>query len=450
MQVFVRERKFYTSFLTLLVVISLQNLISLAVSLIDNVMLGTYSEYAMAGAAIANQIQFLLQMIVAGIAGGIVVLGAQYWGKGETEPIKKIISVGMKFAMLAGVIFFALSFFIPDKVLGLLTNDRNVIAEGVRYMRLMSVTNIIFSISNTLVMSLRSVETAFIGTVMASFTMVTKLILNYCLIYGNFGFPELGVRGAAVSTLVGWSVELVIILVYIRFFDKKIKATLSSIFRFDFTYLKDYTKTALPVILSGSFWGIAQAAQTAILGHMSEAAIAANSIASVIFQVAAVLSLCSASAASVIMGKTVGENRLDMIKPYSRTLQALFIIIGLISGLILFLVKDAVIGIYAVSDETHRLAVDFMIILSITVLGTAYEYPVAAGIIQGGGDTKYAFFVDLIFMWGFTIPISALSAFVFNLPPVVTFFFLKSDQLLKCVPNAIRCNRYKWIRQLTR
>jgi Na+-driven multidrug efflux pump len=91
-----------------------------------------------------------------------------------------------------------------------------------------------------------------------------------------------------------------------------------------------------------------------------------------------------------------------------------------------------------------------MIILSITVLGTSYEYPVAGGIIQGGGDTKYAFYIDLIFMWGFTIPLSALSAFVFNFPPLYTFFFLKSDQLIKCIPNAIKCNRYKWVRQLTR
>ncbi len=453
MRLFVREKRFYTSFFSLLIVIALQNLISLGVSLVDNVMLGAYSELALSGAAIANQIQFLLQMIIAGIAGGIGVLGAQYWGKGETEPIKKIISVGMKFALLAGLIFFALSLFIPEQVLGLMTNDKNVIAEGVKYMRIMSVTNIIFSVSNTLVWSLRSVETAFIGTVMASVTMVVKICFNYCLIFGNLGFPEMGINGAAVATLIGWSVELVIILIYMRFIDKKIKITIKSIFSFDFTYLRDYIKTSLPVILSGSFWGLAMAAQTAILGHINDTAntvIAANSIATVVFQVTAVLSLCSASAAGVIMGKTVGEKRFDRVKPYTVTLQVLFVIIGIISASILFLSKDAIIGIYAVSDETRKMAVDFMIVLSISVIGTSYEYPVAGGIIQGGGDTKYAFFVDLIFMWGFTIPLSALSAFVFNLPPLYTFIFLKSDQLLKCIPNAIRCNRYKWVKQLTR
>jgi Na+-driven multidrug efflux pump len=150
------------------------------------------------------------------------------------------------------------------------------------------------------------------------------------------------------------------------------------------------------------------------------------------------------------MGKTVGEGSMSLVKPYSVTMQALFVLLGILTGIALFFVKDIVIGIYSVSEETRRLAINFMIVLAVTVVGTAYEYPVASGIIQGGGDTKYAFTVEMIFMWGFTIPISALSAFVFKLPPTVTFCCLKSDQILKCIPNAIRCNRYKWVRRLTR
>jgi putative MATE family efflux protein len=450
MRLFVRERQFYKSFFSLLIVISLQSIISLAVGLIDNIMLGMYNETAMSGAAMANQIHFLLQMVVGGIAGGVVVLGAQYWGRNETGPIKHIISVGMKFALLAGLIFFVAMLFFPQQTLRLLTNERSIIEEGAKYLRIMSVTCLIYSVSNMLVMSLRSVETAFIGTVMAAVTLVVNISLNYCLIFGNLGFPELGIRGAAIATLASWTVELIIILVYVRFVDKKLKVTLKAIFSFDFTYLRDYIKTSLPIILSGSFWGVAMAAQTAILGHMGQSSIAANSIAAVVFQVVSVFTVCSANVASIIMGKTVGEKRLDMVKPYSLTLQVLFVLLGIITGVILFFVKDAIIGIYAVSEETRRLAVDFMLILAVTVVGTAYEYPVASGIIQGGGDTKYAFTVEMISMWGFTIPLAALSAFVFKLPPVWTFFFLKSDQLLKCIPNAIRCNRYKWIRQLTR
>lgn len=450
MGLMVREKKFYTTFLSLLVVISLQNLITLGVSLADNIMLGRYSELSISGAAIVNQLLFVLQMFVGGISSGVVVLGAQYWGKGETEPIRRIISLGMKLSMAVGILFFLAGRFATNGMLGLMTNDSAIIAEGAKYMRIISYTFILFAVSNTLVMSLRSVETAFIGTVMSLAAMVTNIILNYGLIFGNLGMPALGIVGAGIATVVSRIVELLIILVYILFFDKKLKATLSTIFGFDWSYLRDYVKVSLPVVFSASMWGVAQAAQTAILGHLSGTAIAANSIATVIFEVIAVFSMCSASASSVIIGKTIGEKRLDLVKPYTRTFQVMFVILGVLSGVLLFLFKDLLLGFYAVSEETRQLALAFIIVLSITVIGSSYEYPVAGGIIMGGGDTKYAFIVDTIFMWGFVIPLSALSAFVWNLPPLYTFIFLKSDQILKCIPNAIRCNRYKWVRELTR
>ena len=118
--------------------------------------------------------------------------------------------------------------------------------------------------------------------------------------------------------------------------------------------------------------------------------------------------------------------------------------------MLLYFVRVPLLKFYNVSGETYELADKFLLILCVTVIGTAYEFPAASGIIQGGGDTRYVFLVEAIFMWGFVIPSSALSAFVFHFPPAVTFMFLKSDQILKCLPNAIRCNRYKWVRDLTR
>lgn len=447
---FTRDRSFYKTFFPLLVVIAMQQVAALAVNMADNIMLGRYSQLALSGATLVNQVQFTLQQIAAGIGVGIVALASQYWGKGETEPIKKIISLGVKFGFLAGVIFFAVSMAAPESVLSLFTNDKDVIAEGVRYLKVICWTYLIFGLSNTLMYSLQSVETASVGTVMSLSTLCINICLNYCFIYGNFGAPEMGVVGAAIATLVSRAVELVIILIYVLFVDKKLKMRPGDIIKIDLTYIKDYIKVASPLVISGMMWGVAQAAQTSILGHINATAIAANSIATVIFQIFAVVGMSCANVASVIMGKTVGEGRLDMVKSYSKTMQMIFLMCGIIAGALMFIFKEAIVGVYAVEPETKKMAVNFIAILSVTTIGSCYEYPVEGGIIAGGGHTKYPAVVDNLFMWLFTIPSAFLSAFVFRFPPEITFCFLKADQVIKCIPNAINCNRYRWVRILTR
>ena len=448
--IFTRDKSFYRAFFPLLFVIVLQQLAALAVNLADNIMLGRYTELALSGATLVNQLQFALQQIAAGIGLGIVVLSAQYWGQRRTGPIKKIINIGVKTGFLVGVVFFALSKALPTGVLSLFTNDDAVIAEGARYLRVICWTYLVFSVSNSLMYSLQGVETAAIGTVMSLSTICINICLNYCFIYGNFGAPELGIVGAAVATLVSRIVELIIILVYVLFIDKKLKMRLGELLGFDFTYLRDYVRVAAPIALSGLLWGVAQAAQTAVLGHISASVIAANSIAVIVFQIFAVVGMASANVASVTMGKTIGQGRLDMVRSYSKTMQGIFVLIGVLFGSLMFVFKDWIVGLYTVSDETKALAVSFISVLSLTTMGSCYEYPVEGGIIAGGGDTKYAALMDNLFMWLFTIPAAVLSAFVFRFPPVVTFCCLKADQLLKCIPNAIVCNRYRWVRILTR
>lgn len=447
---FIKERNFYRTFFSLLIIITLQQLAALMVNMADNIMLGTYSELALSGATLVNQIQFVLQQVASGIGMGIVVLASRYWGRQDTAAIKKIISIGVKFGFLTGLVFFVLALAAPHQVLSIFTNDEAVIAEGMRYLRVICWTYIIFAVSNSLMYSLQSVETAMIGTVMSVSTIIINVCLNYCLIYGNLGAPRLGIVGAAVATLISRTAELVIIIIYILRIDRKLRMKLRDILRIDLTYLKDYIRVSLPVIMSGLLWGVAQAAQTAVLGHISAGVIAANSIAVTFAQIFAVFSMACTNTSSVLVAKTIGEGRLDVIRAYARTLQCIFICCGLIFGTLLFVCRYAIVDIYNISEETRALALSFMTVLSVTMLGSCYQYPVSGGIIAGGGMTSYTAIVDNLFMWLFVIPFSVLSAYVFGAPPVVTFCFLKADQILKCIPNAIVCNRFRWVKKLTR
>lgn len=448
--IFTKEKAFYKTFFSLMLVIGMQQLASLMVNLVDNIMLGRYTELALSGATIVNQVQFLLQQIINCIGMGIVVLASQYWGERRTGPIKRIISMGSKIGLGVGIIFFLAARLIPSQILLMLTNDPAVLNEGLSYMNIISWTYLIFALSMTIMYSLQSVETAIIGTVMEISTICINICINYCLIYGNFGFPEMGVRGAAIATLISRSVELVIITVYMLKIDKKLCMRIREFLKWDFYYLKDYVRVATPTVISGLMWGVAQFAQSAVLGHINATTIAANSIAVLVFQVFAVFGMGCANVTSVMTGKSIGEKKFDKIRCYSKSMQGLLVIIGVVSGALLFICKDIIISFYNVSPEAKVLAVQFMTVLSLTTIGTCYEYPVESGIISGGGTTEYAPIVDNLHMWLFTIPFAALSAFIWHFSPVTTFWFLKVDQFMKCVPNFIKVNRFHWVRILTK
>jgi putative MATE family efflux protein len=447
----IKDKQFYKTFFTLTVMIAIQNLLAFGVNLADNIMLGRYSESSIAAASLVNQIQYLLQMVsVNGIGTGALALVSQYWGKGEAEPIRRIIALMVKFAAAVGLLLGAVTFLWPQAIIGMMTNQKAVFEDGVAYLRLMRLTYITFPFQSALIMSLRGVRTVKIGPIISAVSLITNIVLNYIFIYGNWGAPEMGIRGAAAATLISRILELIITLVYIRFIDKKLHIRLSTFIRPDWFYLKDFKKSSLPVIGSAASWGIGTIMHTVILGHLTEPVIAANSIAVVFHQVISVYALGANWSSGVIIGNLVGSGQTELIKPYTRTLQLLYAVNGLLTSLIFLLLRGIILSFYILTPETKELAWDFLTVLCITVVGTAYLFPVESGIILGGGNTRYAFIVDTLFIWLWVLPMSALSAFVFRFPPIVTFILLKSDQVLKCIPNAITVNRYRWIRRLTR
>lgn len=446
----IKDGCFYRTDLSLFGIMALQNLIVFSVNLADNVMLGRFSESAMSGVSLANQVQFLLQMLVTGTASGLIVLASQYWGKKQTEPIRRLFTVALIVAVCLAAALGAVVICFPEWVMSILTNEPEVIAQGAIYIRILGFTYIIFAVTNVILGVLRSVETVAVGFVIALSALITNIFLNYCLIFGNLGFPRLGVAGAAWATFAARVVEMIIAVVYLVFFDKKIGLKFREIFRLDSSYFRDFFHAGLPMVFSSASWGIAMFIQSAILGRLGAAAIGASSIANALFSFLGVISSSSQSASSVVIAKTVGEGDIPRVKRYARRLQLIFLATGLISSALFLSLKGPILSYYNVSDETLVLAGKFITILSITIVGSSYEAPCLCGIVAGGGETNFVLFNDLIFMWGIVLPMSALSAFVFKWPVTVTFFLLKGDQILKCAVAVIKVNRFRWIRVLTR
>lgn len=448
----IREKRFYRAFFALTLSLALQNLLTFSVNMMDTVMLGRYSQDAMSGVSLCNQVQFLLQMLVTGAGEGAVVLGAQYWGKRDLEPIPHIIGAALRFGGALAVVLFALVLMAPKALLRLLSNEEAVVAQGARYFQIICFTYVIFTVTNILVASLRSVGIVKIGYAVAFSTLCINVSLNYVLIYGRWGFPELGVRGAAMATLVSRCVELLIVVWFLKYRERRLNLTLKKLFHIDKSYIRDYRRVSAPVLVNQALWGVAQMVQTGILGHLGGDVTAANAIAVQVYQVLSVAAYGAASASGIVVGKTIGSGRREALRPLVATLQVLFVGIGLLSGGAIFLLRRPVLAVFGgtLTVRARELALRFMAVIALTTVGTAYQMSCDNGIIRGGGDTAFSARMNLVSMWGVVVPLSTAAAFWWTWPPAAVFFLLKWDQLYKIIPVALRLHSWKWVKSVTR
>lgn len=445
-----KDKSFYKTFLPLMAMLILQNLISYSVNLADNVMLGSYSQTALSGAAAVNQIQFVLQQLTTGVGEGLVVLATQYWGKKETAPISRLLGIALCTGVFFGVLLtLAVSFF-PLQVMYIFTDDAAICAEGMKYLSIMRFTYLVFIITNILVAALRSVETVKIAFAISISTFFLNIGINYTLIFGNFGAPEMGIVGAAIGTLVARCVELLIVVLYVIFGDKKLNLRIREMFRWNKDMVVDYFKISFPVLITQTLFGVSVSMQTAVLGHLTADAIAANSAATTFYQFLKIVVVGEASATSVVIGKTIGQGKVEKVREYAKTLQVFYIITGVLVAGILFACKDFLLSFYVLNDEAMKLARQIMLLLCVVYMGMSYQMPTATGIIRGGGDTKFVLWNDLICIWGIMYPLVFLAAFYWKLPVIAVVAFLNSDQVFKCIPVAIKVNRYRWMKKLTK
>lgn len=455
---FTRDKDFYARFFRLLFYIALQNVIVTSVSLADNVMLGSYDEMALAGVAQVNQIQFFLQMLVSGAGEGMLILTAQYWGKHDTASIRKVVAIALRVCVAVGLLLMLATLIFPRQCLLLLTPDEAIIEEGVKYLRIIAYSYAIFCASNILISALRGVENVRLGMIISFCSLWINIFLNYGLIFGKMGMPQLGTYGAALATLVARVFELAVVLWYVFKKENVLCFRFKDVMVRDRTLKRDFSKAALPVMLTSASWGIAMGVQAVILGYMDAGSgahvgspVASASVANSVFQIISVLCYGAASAAGILIGKAVGRDDRELVKSYTRTLQVIFIVIGLLTGLTLYMVRDPILNMYSkLTPATRAMSRQFITVLSVTVVGTSYQMAVLSGIIRAGGSPKVQLYNDIIFMWGIVLPLSMLGAFVWHLPPAAVFMFLKCDQVLKCGTAVIVCNRYRWIKKLAR
>lgn len=450
MRLLTRDKKFYRSLVALAVPVALQNLITFLVTFADNLMVARLGDAAVSGVYMGSQIQTFLQVFSGGIEGTILILSAQYWGKKDISGIRKIVSIGVAFSLIVGLALNAVCLIIPAQVLSIFTNDQSVIEQGCLYLKYVCFSYLFFCLTQALIAAMRSVESARIGMLVSTVSLVVNVALNYILIFGKLGFPALGIEGAAIATLISRVVETVMIAFYAFRVDKKLVLRFSHLMHFDRLLMRDFIRYGLPLVGGQVVWAVNLMTNSAILGRFPAEVITAASVANTMNTLAYVTMNGMSSAVGIITGKTIGEGKTELMKEYAKTVQILFLCLGLLTGLCITLLKTPFIALYSgITEGAAGYSRQFITVLSVTMIGTCYQAAGLFGLVKSGGDVSFVFRNDAIFVFLVVLP-SAILAAHFGAPAWVVYACLKCDQILKCIVAYFKINSFNWMKNLTR
>lgn len=450
----VKEKRFYMNVMAITIPIALQNLITFATSMMDTIMLGRADDTGvfLSASSLANQPFFILSLVCFGLAGAATVLSAQYWGKRDTASIRSIISIILKAAFALSLIMELAVLLCPEKVMGLYSNNTEIIEAGVSYLRIIGFAYVLFGLSNTMICCIRSLELVKISVVVNTTSFFINVFLNWVLIFGNLGAPALGIRGAAIATLTARIVEFIITWSYVFFIDKRLAFRPKHLLLVNKVFALDLFKHGLPVFVNEVMWSIGISIQAAILGHISYSAgdpVAANSIASMVQQLSTVIIFGIANASGIIIGKSIGSGNIKRAETEAVTLKYLSYLVGILACIVILVLRKAVINFYTIPEETKILANQLMITIAFITIFVSISSVTIVGILRGGGDTRFCLVEEVVTLWFLATPLAFLGSLL-QLPVPVVLILMKIDEPAKSLISLIRLRSGKWIKSLAR
>lgn len=429
--------------------IVIQNLFSAAVSSADVIMLNYVGQDALSAGSLATQYTSLVFMFFYGIGTGVTMLCAQYYGKGDMEAVHRVEGIAMKFAMVIAALFSSLAFFVPRAIMTVFTNEQTLIELGAGYLKMVAPCFLIWAIIEVYMSVLRSVGRVSVVTTISAVALSTNVLLNAVFIFGLFGAPKMGIIGVALATTLSRCLELLISII-VSINSKDAKMSIRTIFESHPVLMKDFLTMALPAVGNDMIWNLAFAMYSVIIGHLGSDVVAANSIVSVVRNLGCVFCYAIASAAGIVVGQILGEDRIEEGKEAGREMLRLAFISGAVGAVVVLAISPFVLE-FADITETAKGYLKFMLFVNTYyITGTSVNSTLIAGVFRAGGDSRFGLICDTIDMWVYAVPLGFLSAFVFKWPVEVVYFLLCTDEFVKWPWVFKNFKSYKWAKNITR
>ena len=443
-----RDKRFYTAMLAIALPIALQNLISSSLNMVDTVMIGRLGETEIAAVGLANQYFFLLILVLFGVNSGAAIFTSQYWGKNDIPNIKRVMGIMLLLGGGLSLIFAATAFFAPSFILRIFTADTSVIELGSSYLRIVSLSYFITAMSFTYSFTLRSTGQAKLPMVVSAISLLCNTVFNYLLIFGTFGFPNMGVAGAALATLFSRCIELALILFIVYGQKMEIAASFKEMLDIPSSLFMQYLKTGLPVILNEGFWSLGMVMYTVAYARISTEAIASVQIANTVQGVFMVVAFGLGNACAVMLGNAIGAKEDERAIDYAARFAVIGPIVGILLGAMLMVSSSFILSFFNVSPEVYVNAKYILMIMAFFISFRIFNTILIIGILRSGGDTTYSLILELCCVWLIGVPLAFIGAMLLKLPVYWVVAIVSCEEVIKAFIGIPRVVSKKWLRNV--
>lgn len=442
------DKTFFKTMLSIALPITLQNFISSSLNMVDTVMVGELGEIQIAAVGLANQLFFLFSLLLFGINSGTSIFISQFWGKRDIPNIRRVMGIALLSGGFLSVLFTLVALIAPEIVLHAFTKDRSVIMYGTGYLRIVSLSYLITAISFSYSFACRSIGHAKLPMAVSAISLVTNTILNYLLIFGKFGFPNMGVEGAALATLVARIVEVVLLLGVIYHKKYVLASRLDEMFKLSHDFVMKFFKTTAPVILNEGFWSLGMTMYSAAYARIGTGAVAAVQIANTVQNLFMVIFFGLGNACAVMIGNKIGANKNETAIEYAKKFSVMGPSLGIFMGLLLILSSRHILRLFNVSSGVGDDVVKILFIISLIMAVKVFNILLVVGILRSGGDTKYSMFLEMGSVWLVGVPLAFLGALYFKLPIYMVVALVSLEEVVKAAVGIPRFISKKWVKNV--
>ncbi|MBE5895264.1 MAG: MATE family efflux transporter [Lachnospiraceae bacterium] len=444
------KKDLYKVLFSVVTPIAFQYLMSSLVSASDAFMLAFLTQDALSASSLAGQVAFVFSLFYGAFVFGCNVMAAQYWGKGDAETTEEVLAITMRYALLVGLIFTLATAIIPEKIMWIFTKNEVLIAYGANYLRVVSLSFVLTGFSQVFYGIMKVCDRAKLSSLIGSLAVVVNIILNAVLIFGIGIFPEMGIAGAALATVLSRVFECICVLVVVlRKMCPPLRIKLMLQFKNNEIH-RDYWRYTLPLLINQLGWGGGVTMYSVIMGHLGNDATAANSIANIVRSMIASLCWGIAAGVGIILGGMLGRGELEQAKKAGGSFVRFSIWIGIGSGLVILALTPLVLHVIDLQPGAEHYLKYMMFFAAYYIIGNSLNSTIISGIFPAGGDTKFGMICDVITLWVVVVPLGLLAAFVWKLPVLVVAAILTLDEFVKIPAVYIHYMKYKWVKNITK